>query len=243
MSGQSAIIEPVTGKPVAGDPWALSGMEELNRELEKPFAGFLQTVIAAPLLHSRFLNMLSLLEHIGSRKIMLTQMQGGMGRDVLKHMAEETRHAYFFKTRAERLNGHGQLGYSDADCLCRNAAVMYFQRLDAEISKAVATSQSPSFLPYLWVSLIVELRANWVYHLYQAMLVEAGSPLSLKSILAEEAGHMRDMYADIERVDGASASRVAGLAKQETKLFCRFWHQLKNAAAIAPDAKAGIENV
>ena len=38
--------------------------------------------------------MLSLLEHIGSRKIMASRAMTVPGHDILKHLAEETRHVY-----------------------------------------------------------------------------------------------------------------------------------------------------
>src|SRR5579863_4921348 len=83
------------------------------------FRARLSSVCAAPEAHARFLNTLSLLEHIGSRKIMLTRAIAGDGR-ILKHLAEETRHAWFFKRAAERLAGRA-LDYAAQSTLAGTA--------------------------------------------------------------------------------------------------------------------------
>src|SRR5438105_12895350 len=92
--------------------------------------------------HALFLNMLSLLEHIGSRKIMLARARTSEG-EVLKHLAEEARHAFFFKRAAEKLAGRA-LGYGPVDTLAGAAARLYMNRLDARVSHCVESS-----LPYL----------------------------------------------------------------------------------------------
>ena len=58
----------------SGDPWTLSGMKEANAPHERPVREFLQNIVTQPHAHARFMNMLSMLEHMGSRKIMLSQM-------------------------------------------------------------------------------------------------------------------------------------------------------------------------
>ena len=61
------------------------------------------------------------MEHIGSRKIMASQSERGLGGDTLRHLAEETRHAYFFKRAAEKL-AHRPLGYGAAETIAGAAA-------------------------------------------------------------------------------------------------------------------------
>jgi hypothetical protein len=79
---------------------------------EPRLRAFLVRVCAVPALHCRFLNTLSLLEHIGARKIMTTHAAGGAAGggelcgDTLRHIAEEARHAWFFKRQAEAAAGH-----------------------------------------------------------------------------------------------------------------------------------------
>jgi hypothetical protein len=203
-------------------------MDVLNRDEEARFSAFLSHMVGDPARHGRFLNTLSLLEHIGSRKIMLSHLKGGLGKEGLKHMAEESRHAYFFCKEAERYLGHAVEDYSASNTLSLGAAKMYFGRLDAAVTKAVQhLAQNAS---YLWVSLIVELRANWAYALYQKTLNENGISLSLKSIMAEENLHLAEMYESVAALDADAQKRIAVLAAQEHTLFRRFWPQMQQAA-------------
>jgi hypothetical protein len=69
----------------------------------------------------RLLNTLSLLEHIGSRKIFQTHLTAvEICTNALKHLAEETRHAAFLKRAAETLAGRS-LGFPKMSIKCLNA--------------------------------------------------------------------------------------------------------------------------
>ena len=112
-------------------------MERFSRELEVPFRQFLASVVGDQERHVRFLNMLSLMEHIGSRKIMLSQMKrrawGGdaeaSGRgDAARLLLQAERRA------AGRAAARG---LSRDETLCRGAAAMYIGRLDAEVKRNV----------------------------------------------------------------------------------------------------------
>jgi hypothetical protein len=198
-------------------------MTQANEHFVEPVRSFLQNVIAQPQHHARFLNMLSMLEHMGSRKIMLSQMHQTLTEDSLKHLAEEARHAYFFKRQAERIAGHAMNGYTDENTHARRPAHMYFQRLDAGIARHVAAHDA-----YPWVSMIVELRACWLYHLYQGVLVESKQTLSLKSLLAEEDMHLAEMFAMV----GDDTTRLQELSALETRLFGRLWPQIDQFAPL-----------
>ena len=155
---------------------------------------FLKAVCQAATLHARLLNTLSLLEHIGSRKIMASCGRS-LNRDVLQHLAEETRHAFFFKRAAENASGT-PLGFSRSEVLALPQAKNYMGRLDAFIAKIAKGTDA-----YVVTSLVVELRAVWFYELYQKILGDAGLPLNLNSILAEENKHLADLSSRTERLD------------------------------------------
>ena len=227
----------------SGDPWTASGMKENNKRHETSVREFLATLVRDEKQHAKFLNMLSMLEHMGSRKIMVSQMNKGetMSQDTLQHLAEEARHAYFFKRHAERINGEAMDGWIETNTMCRVPALMYFGRMDAGITKSLAgrqqrqsqkchpeqseaqpndvegshTKKIPPSLsppsppasgregdgkkaadrggePYYWVSLIIELRACWLYQIYDEVVDEAGIHLPLKGLLAEEDGHLAE---------------------------------------------------
>jgi hypothetical protein len=200
-------------------------MLERNARHEAPVKNYLARIIAEPQAHAKFMNMLSMLEHMGSRKIMLSQMNKSetLSEDTLKHLAEEARHAYFFKRQAERAAGHALDGWTDENTTARIPALMYFGRMDAGISKIVGEESA-----YGWVSLIIELRACWLYGIYQKALEESPYQLSLKSLIAEEDGHLMEMYA----MCGSDTERLRALSEFETQLFEKLWAQIENDVQI-----------
>ena len=205
-------------------PSMLSATERLNSDLEAPFRDFLRRVIAQAGDHTRFLNLLSLLEHIGSRKIMLSQMKGILTQDILKHLAEETRHAFFSQREAEKLAGHKLEVYADTETLAGGAGKLYFGRLDAGLTRPLGDVHAET--GYLWVSLVVELRAIWVYRLYQQELVAAGYPLPLKGIIAEEDKHLIDMVDRLAEIGFDTAGALESATQLEKTLFARLFTAL-----------------
>jgi hypothetical protein len=171
--------------------------------------------------------MLSLLEHIGSRKIMASRVMAAAGHDILKHLAEEARHAFFFKRAAEKL-ARRALDYSPENTMASASARSYMDRLDAEIARALASA--PPVLPYLYMSLIVELRAVWTYGLYQAVLTEEKAGFTLKSILAEEELHLSEMLARLKHRDTNAAARIALFSEFEEVRFRCLWSRIEEEA-------------
>ena len=178
-----------------------------------------------PSVHARFLNTLSLMEHIGSRKIMASQSEGGLSGETLRHLAEETRHAYFFKRSAEKL-ARRPLGYSMSETIAGAAARGYMERLDAGILHELG-GESENALPYLYMSLIVELRAVWFYRLYQETLADHGPNVSLRSVLAEEELHLDAMLARLGAMDKDCALRVKRFQALERERFRVLWDAIE----------------
>ena len=211
-------------------PWTVSDIEARSADLVAPVGARMRAWCDTPPAHARFLNTLSLLEHIGSRKIMVSQTRGPLGEGVLKHLAEETRHAFFFKRAAEKIAGR-TMTYTDADTLAPSSARMYFARLDAAIGRDVG-SHAHVEVPYLYVSLTIELRAIWAYRLYHEALVEQGVRLSLRSVLAEEELHLDQMGSHLAALGEDPNSRINGYAALEDELFRGFWAALESAAEL-----------
>jgi hypothetical protein len=180
-----------------------------------------------PATHARFLNTLSLMEHIGSRKIMASQREHTLGGDTLRHLAEETRHAYFFKRAAEKL-ARRTLGYDASETIAGAAARGYMERLDAAIAHDLDGSRT-STLPYLYMSLIVELRAVWFYRLYQATLIECEQGLPLRSVLAEEELHLDAMLARLTDMDPDCTHRIERFRALERQRFRILWDAIEAA--------------
>jgi hypothetical protein len=177
----------------------------------------LQRVIDDAPLHSRLTNTLSLLEHMGSHRIMATQHGAHIELATLRHVAEEAQHAAFMRRQAERTAGR-RLEYIRSDLLAPAAARMYFKRLEARVLRRLQEEQSAS-AAYLYVSMIVELRALWFYGLYADALRAAGHAMSLKRLLGEEEHHLREMAERLDAAGELSDGRVAAFADVEHRLY------------------------
>lgn len=215
---------------LSGDPWTASGMLDSNKQHEAPVRSFLTRLVHNESAHAKFLNMLSMLEHMGSRKIMVSQMDRGdvMDQDTLQHLAEEARHAYFFKRHAERVNGAAMPGWVDDNTMCRVSALMYFGRMDAGISKKVAKNDA-----YGWVSLVIELRACWLYRIYDEVVTAEGVHLPLKGLIAEEDGHLEEMF----EMCGEQHDLLKELSQYETSLFETLWNALETVFPYAVETQ------
>lgn len=212
----------------------LSAMASLNDDQQAAFSDVLTATLSDPHQHMRFLNLLSMLEHMGSRKIMLSQMKGILTQDILKHLAEETRHAFFFKREAEKLAGHAIEGFDTADTMAAASGRFYFGRLDSGLTAKLADDAHRE-TGYLWVSLIVELRAIWVYRLYQKALAAAGIPLSIKGILAEEDRHLEDMVTRLAEIGFDADTALPGACELEKTLFAKLLAALQADTVDARD--------
>ena len=109
----------------------------------------------------------------------------------------------------------------------RISALMYFGRLDAGISAQVTDEEA-----YPWVSLIIELRACWLYGIYNDVLSKSDVKISLKSLLAEEDMHLAEMF----EMCGENTEKLRALSAYETDLFGKLWAKLCIAAPMAKAA-------
>ena len=208
---------------------ALTGFAADNERLAAATESLLERVLATPALHGRLINTLSLLEHMGSHKIMATQHGQAIEQATLRHVAEEAHHAYFMKRQAEK-TAHRPLQYVPADLLAPAAARMYFQRLEAATVRTLG-ADCDARAAYLTMSMIVEFRALWFYDLYQRALQRARHVLSLKRVIGEERNHLDEMAMRLESMGALDESQAAALARREQALYSRLLSAL--SAAIA----------
>ncbi len=199
-----------------------------NAALVPGLQQLLRAVLPQAAVHARLLNTLSLLEHMGSQKIMATQAGHGISQPTLKHLAEETRHAWFFKRAAERTAGRS-LEYSRADLLAAGPARWYFGRLEASIAGGLPKARRAEAV-YLFMSLVIEYRALWFYRHYEDELREAGIDLSLRRVLAEENGHLLDMQRRLQAIGELRLGQLEGFLSVEEKLFRRLLVHLQQQA-------------
>ena len=203
-----------------------SDFERNNAPFASRLKTFLSAVSADDQTHARFLNTLSMMEHMGARRIMLTQSNKALEQMTLKHMAEETRHAFFFKRQADRFSGR-TMEYEDADMIAPSFARMYFKRLESFIALDVKDEPEPMRVAYLYMSMIIEFRAVWGFAIYQGLLEDRGLSMSLKSLLAEEQGHLSDMEENLESLGVATAERLNKFLEKEQELFERLLERLE----------------
>lgn len=181
------------------------------------------------LLEARWLNTLSLLEHIGSRKISKSVCEKHPSLEVLEHFADETRHAYIFKKLASR--GHAPtIVNHDENYLCRDEAVSYFQMLDSFMTEWIrgATHQDDTYQNYLLVTCMIERRAMKLYPLYKSITRDDEVRLALQQIILEETNHRYNIethMADILKQN--QVKNFSACTDIEEQLFTGFQSSLK----------------
>ena len=208
---------------------ALARFAADNDDLVLQTRSLLARIVADAPRHARLANTLSMLEHIGSHKIMTTQHAADIDQATLKHVHEEAGHAVFMKRQAEKA-AQRPLEYADEDLLAPAAARMYFQRLEAALVRTLTERRSPRSV-YLYMSMIVEFRALWFYGLYQQTLQRARHPLSLKRVLGEEQNHLADVAQRLEIAGELRDERTAELVGRERVLYGRLLGALQRAVA------------
>jgi hypothetical protein len=182
-------------------------------------------------LHARFLNTLSLLEHMGSHKIMSTQHSTHIDEFTLRHVAEEAHHAFFMKHQAEKLGAHA-CDYSDEFLLAPASTRMYFQRLEAGLVRKLAALPNRR-AAYLYMSMIVEFRALWFYEMYQHSLRRHDIDVSLKRILGEEQHHLDEMAQRL----AAGGDLDPAIVRDALGLERRLYKRMISAMAVVIEAE------
>lgn len=158
----------------------------------------LPQIIADGQLHARWLNTLSLMENTGARKISASEDPLTVTYIILKHAAEEHRHAFYLKKQIEK-EGEGLCPTYAAEYLIAPAYSRYYlNQLDIDVCRYLKnelklTGKELRFAAYLLVTYAIEVRADELYPVYQEALEKAGSKVNVKSIILEEEGHLEEM--------------------------------------------------
>lgn len=158
----------------------------------------LNTIVADNELHARWLNTLSLMENTGARKISASEDTVNVTYIILKHAAEEHRHAFYLKKQLEKVGSNVCPTYAREFLLAPAQSKYYLNQLDVEacryLKKELGLSGSElRFAAYLLVTYAIEVRADELYPIYQQALDDAGSKVNVKSIILEEEGHLEEM--------------------------------------------------
>lgn len=185
---------------------------------------------------SRWLHTLSYLEFVGARKIGRTVASSHPTVDVLDHLADETRHAAAFKKLAAHV-----IGAEPTDYLCREAAGLYFHKLDRELAAWTAelVGGEHPILNYLVVTSMIERRAMELYPLYRTSTDDAAVRDELQAIVVEEQDHrVRIERECIALLGEYGVSDLTAPETVEATYFAEFWSVLENELGLIDELDA-----
>ncbi|GAA4912823.1 hypothetical protein [Mucilaginibacter defluvii] len=203
---------------------------ELNTLLPK--------IVADNKLHAKWLNTLSLMENTGARKISACEDPVTVTYIILKHAAEEHRHAFYLKKQIEK-TGEGQCPtYADEYLVAPLSSKYYLNLLDVEVSRYLKKHLNLSgaelrFAAYLLVTYAIEVRADELYPIYQQALDNAGSKVNVKSIILEEEGHLEEMTNQLHQFSPDWQTYADKAVEIESRLFAGWVNALAVEIAAA----------
>lgn len=182
-------------------------------------------ILDNPSLHARWLNTLSYLENCGAKKIARFEHPTLVREEVLKHAAEEFRHAYYLKRQIPRVSKDSLTSYKEEHLLGGKASQHYLHALDIAVSRYLAPLTASKHelreLAYLLVTFAIEKRAFELYPLYHRLLKERRSPVTVTSIWLEEKEHLEEMERQLEKIPNSKAHKETAMHLESD--FCKAW--------------------
>jgi hypothetical protein len=202
----------------------------------------LEFFISHPEHHSRLLNTFSMMENMGAQKIHRFQRFGFSSEFILRHAAEEARHALYFKSRIKLLGSDEDIDFSRDHLVAPTVSRNYLRVLDLDVNRHLKTSyqlvpKQQYFLSYLFTTLLIELRANNLYPRYEKALRKSNSPITIRSIIAEEDRHLSEIQAMLRKEFAGDLDYAMGVLKEvEERLYvewlCSIVHGLSAPHSI-----------
>ncbi len=179
----------------------------------------LTQIVADNITEGKWLHTLSLLEHIGARKIGKTVAQKHPTLAVLEHHADEARHAFVFKKLSRHVLGEEPQAY-----FCAEGAVYYFQNLDQKVQEWIKKKfqRDDTYLNYLVVTCLIERRAMKLYPLYRSMTSHAFIAEELQRVILEEASHRETIETQVKEVLRQNDLSLTDIENIEEGLFQDF---------------------
>ena len=174
-------------------------------------------------LHARWLNTLSLMENAGARKISACEDPETVTYIILKHAAEEHRHAFYLKKQIEKTTVTCPT-YSPQYLLAANSSRHYLNQLDVDACRYLKKElglkgRELRFAAYLLVTYAIEVRADELYPVYQDALDKVSSKVNVKSIILEEEGHLEEMINQLKSFSSDWLVHANKAVEMESKLF------------------------
>ena len=169
-------------------------MSEATQKLKD----ILNIIVPSAELHGKWLNSLSMMENTGARKISRYEDPVHTDIIVLKHAAEEARHAYYLKRQIGKIDAEACPDYSFKNLLAPLSSYQYLHRLDVAACRYLSEEiglkgRDVDHGAYLLVTYAIEVRADSLYGVYQDVLTAHNQKVNVKSIILEEEGHLEEM--------------------------------------------------
>ena len=187
----------------------------------------LSTIVSDHDLHAKWLNTLSYMENAGAKKISASEHKEEVTLLILKHAAEEHRHAYYLKKQLAKLDENACKTYRNTELLAPNHTRFYLNTLDVKVCKYLKQNFQLSgydlkFAAYLFVTYAIEVRADELYPIYQQVLTENQSKVTVKSIILEEEGHLEEMLNQLREFSPDWEKHAQAVVKMEEKMFAEW---------------------
>jgi hypothetical protein len=175
-------------------------------------------------IHARWLNTLSMMENAGAKKIKRCEHPVLANEIILKHAAEEARHAYYLKKQIKKIANGNCPTYEKQYLLAADYTYYYLHSLDIQVCRFLKkrfgfNGYDLKYAAYLLVTYAIEVRADDLYPRYQEVLTAIKSPVNVKSIIAEEINHLAEMTHQLKEFSPNWEELCQSAIDLETKLF------------------------
>jgi hypothetical protein len=154
---------------------------------------------------------------------------------MLKHAAEEFRHAYHLKKQIQKL-GFNLEDYRLQYLLGSRCSYHYLNLLDLVVCRILKTDNLSKHWAYFLVTYAIEERARTLYPLYQAVLKKNNLKISVSSIIKEEEGHLQEMIHSLEALPPSARIKRKVLACEQ-KLYKQWLNSLMIELNQSPFSK------
>lgn len=164
------------------------------------------------------------MENAGARKISAAEHKEEVTLLILKHAAEEHRHAYYLKKQLAKLDETLCRTYQSSELLAPKHTRFYLNTLDVKVCRYLKehfdlSGSDLKFAAYLFVTYAIEVRADELYPVYQSILTENESKVTVKSIILEEEGHLEEMINQLNEFSSVWGQHAQEIIKIEQEMF------------------------
>jgi hypothetical protein len=155
---------------------------------------------------------------------------------ILKHAAEEHRHAFYLKKQIEKVKSADCPTYLSDYLIAAKSSKYYLNQLDVDVCRYLKMKlglkgKELRFAAYLLVTYAIEVRADELYPVYQEELDKTGSKVNVKSIILEEEGHLEEMINQLKTFSPDWQMHANRAVEMETRLFNQWVDQLNKEIA------------